>query len=198
MYYKWGLCTNHGHNHGCLRIYILNTNKKKNMNNREEGFHLHGYHYVSLNDKKRKRIWTMRRFLFIYLWLLSYVFEWQREKIIQTIKRRVAQRRIYSWAAFPISRSLSISRVFFPLFYCCFSFSFIFIVVVIACVFRSLGQLNRWHCQSLRQWVSESDFWFQRYYDYNDYNEYNVYNDHNACNDYNHYNNYNHFNHYNH
>ena len=29
-----------------VRIYILYTNKKKNMNNREEGFYLHGYHYV--------------------------------------------------------------------------------------------------------------------------------------------------------
>ena len=27
--------------------------------------------------------------------------------------------------------------------------------------FSCPGQLNRWHCHSLSQWVSETDFWFQ-------------------------------------
>ena len=32
----------------------------------------------------------------------------------------------------------------------------------IAVFFSCPGQLNRWHCQSLSQSVSQSDFWFQR------------------------------------
>ena len=43
--------------------------------------------------------------------------------------------------------------------------------ILLTSIFSCPGQLNRWHCQSLIKWVSESDFWFQRYNDYNEYND---------------------------
>ena len=143
MFYKWGISTSHGHNQGCKDSYSSILTRRRTWTIERRVF-IFMVIIMCLWMTKRNRIWTMKRFLFIYLCLLSYVFEWQREKntnnkeegcismviiiFLRMTKRknntnnkeRVAQRRIYSWAAFPISRSLSISRVFFPLFYCCF------------------------------------------------------------------------------
>ena len=58
-----------------------------------------------------------------------------------------------------------------------------FVVWPVYVVFSCPGQLNRWPCHSLTQWLRH--LLISDYNDYNDYKDYNDYNDDNDYNDYN-------------